>query len=1368
MAYDVGAVKEFTPNNSITVSLANTGDKDTPYTYSDWLHNVGEDATYKKDLLHQYNLYVTRWYNTKEQPITIKQRYVTFLKNIALNFSTDEEKRFMQSMDHDDLFQLESVIPKFAEKLKEIALYYANAREETKHAGNYNTLSTIKSIESYVYTNLTVFIDELLFKGNTQILDKFQQDLANVRIVELYDIPGEKITNTIDFDPDMYLDYDQSIQNLLQECLPTLQITEDFSIGISDEIEATDENVSLLSRENFINYDKNINNLNLQNLRQSIQNITTYGVSILSGDTIEQLFEPTNIVDIYDRQLPNVRTSKTSVRKNKYQIGRLGLPDNLGSLTYYSYLPKINNVTTDIEEPKLLMTNNNFGIGKELDDLGIDVEYTEDVSWIKAPDGNERLTGQIIDSKLLPKFYGYRSAEETKQYSTYGVSRSSDNIEFFTGEDQHDWANPDVFPVVGVNTYNIDQRQESLLVGHETVVQWQTDIYGNEYALFKKIEQQRGVGDYVVGESAQTFALASGCQTYDGGEGFVEQQPMWTLGVTYNILDGGRHPFMDPKPEQERFPTEFPDLRRNIVTPEFTVEKEPYTTWYYGPPPGVQLSEETVADALLPIIYHGFMLDGLQPYYDEQAYGGLFTDTTCGVIDPAAHDCRILDSYAFANYADSLSSITMYGEESLYISTHTPVSGDAYVEYINDGYENNRWLTSDLSAVDTGVGFDNDGGDDIYVLESGVLDGNQFAASICHAAIPEFEINIDRSIPYYNLQPSIALTKTAETEDYFQKLTQYQQQTRPAGRLVYRPSNASITYDLSRIIWSPDMLLNTGGGRGEFFDNVMNNEIVDFRVCHDVIVLLTNRHVYIQKMMFDDDNKIIPNNNFNEILQLITTDDNVCETAIRPYFDDDSYELVWGMTRVQIHEDKKYVEPVLFKTDLNNLNTSKVNVEPTTEYYLTNTELSGFQYENVDTPIVSFNKVTDVYTLSYSCKLSGGDDVCHGIVTIDYGNTKPKFETLDITMHNTDVATRHVNDLDSWRVKRVSRHIRLPGNVPQPTSTIFGVIELVEPVTLEYDSRCKITSTNPHGVKAGDEIVIYGVRGISEINIEHIVTQVIDEYTFVTDIYYPGPYYDSNGILDLDYIGGGEFTDKRWDDTTYHVSVSAIDGKIYKAAELDLVFDSARLPVKFNGPKVNQIIFDPGDGSPIKHINRDILSGQEALDFDIQELPDQSDFGDPRRFDVKHSYKFKHIQATTYNASISAVYSNYSKLVVSVNIETEPYTVETAYDAIRLIDTKTFPDATGASKQLFTIETENPNYYTYHVVDKDVYNNSNVIGYVDDIRYAGPYHIMSDGTMMTGKTHTPVSRIINKLPHKPTENIQHTTINTHTATESMY
>ena len=100
------------------------------------------------------------------------------------------------------------------------------------------------------------------------------------------------------------------------------------------------------------------------------------------------------------------------------------------------------------------------------------------------------------------------------------------------------------------------------------------------------------------------------------------------------------------------------------------------------------------------------------------------------------------------------------------------------------------------------------------------------------------------------------------------------------------------------------------------------------------------------------------------------------------------------------------------------------------------------------------------------------------------------------------------------------------------------------------------------------------------------------------------------------------------------------------------------------------------------------------------------------------------------------------KLIVRIEVETEPYTIESAFDSIKLIQTKSFNDKLGRSKQLYVLESQNPRQITTAVTSKMNYTNSSIIGKVDGKLYAGPYHEMSDGSLMTQETHTPVSQPI--------------------------
>ena len=214
-------------------------------------------------------------------------------------------------------------------------------------------------------------------------------------------------------------------------------------------------------------------------------------------------------------------------------------------------------------------------------------------------------------------------------------------------------------------------------------------------------------------------------------------------------------------------------------------------------------------------------------------------------------------------------------------------------------------------------------------------------------------------------------------------------------------------------------------------------------------------------------------------------------------------------------------------------------------------------------------------------------------------------------------------------------------------------------------------------------------------------------------------------------------------DVTATLSLSTIRDGTYNGYTLDLTVDTRTIPLSTSSDvKINRIIFDAGDGSSLVYKDRKILTGAEPITFDITEIPDQSDFGDPRISKINHLYKFSDADQNTTVATLTAVYSNFKKLIVNIDIETEPYTAQTAFDDVKLIGSRTYSDEIGVSKQMLILETQNPRHVSYVRIDKPTYTNSSFVGYVDDTLYSGEYHMMSDGTLMTDTKHNPDSQTI--------------------------
>lgn len=1256
MGYDLTNIRFFKPEDSIVTNNENEGaDKSKPFTYTEWLTHIREGIDPEKSMTGEYNKYVEAW-NQKKQSSKIytsnKTKYRTLLKNIALNYTTTEEKRFLTNLDYNNYRHVESAVSFFANKIKRISTYYADQRQYIKHSKKqYHTLGTTNSIETRIRNEIPKIYEELQIKGNQNVktdIDRLD-GITIVSVDKLYDVETPKpSSDLIEFTPEVFLDFERAIENLLIECTPILVLSEDLTFVMTGGLEVTQQTIEQLDYENFYNYEKRQSRLNLNLYPEFLGSLAGADMMYLSGGNILPMLEATSPWrNVLQRGGPAVHSLFKSSVKSQAQLGAMSLPQSLGLLTFYSHQPQINILDTEYNGvfPDPYKYGSSLYVSNNINDS---IDHVENVTWLKADISNDGLFGDIIQSDRLPKFFGYTSETETKYLSYAGVSKQSDPYGFFRGEKNEDWANPDVFPEPPAsNIYKIDERQESLLVGADTVTKWSTDIYGNEYVLLKHIKTLKDPQEYVEDENPDEFIVTSTCQIIDGGRTLRDRPPLWTELVEYKIFDGGRKGGNDPKIEQSLTMIPFEDLRQQVtlVTDDGQIFNtlEQHNTWYMGP------NASRTELELTRITFHGFLYRGSQPVYDQQAYCGRFTDLGCGRVNPATQDCVVRDSYAFGTFTEPRVEID---GKTYYISQSKPdnsIEQDAYEVYFNTDYD----------VID----FTNNSEDpDVKIYENDALDGGVYTTQFCEELGAEIVYNKD-TVPYFDNQQDVSVTQFADfADDVTSPVNTYEENRLSTGRVVFRSYNGKQLDDLYKImsIVFDDFMYFKGSDRETIANQIKNNKIQDMDVYNDVIVIQTETHLMIQKMNFNDQTGQMLKSNLPDVLIKTNNLTSPLESSIRWCYNPEKFELVCGYIKSFVLDEKLYAHPVLFRVDMNTMQI--VQTYPNNQHtghdetmYLPQGELESYQVEHIDKPILCYNNKTQVYTLSYSCKLSGSDDVCFGFCVSDFVVTGDTFKSVGVDLHHTTPVLRYVSTDEEWKgPKTADRLIRLPGNS------------------------------------------------------------------------IPAPRYGNN--------------------TTYKMSLSATQGETIKDFEMNLTLELAGLPVTEKSKKINRVIFDPGDGGALQYVDRRISTGLEGIDYDINKLPDQSDFDDPRRLNLEHNYMFNDGSQQFYTATLTAVYADYSKLEVFIDIETEPYSLESAFSTIRLIDTNTYLDNLGSSKQILVIETDSPRYVSHVVIDKSSYNNSAVVGFVDGKPYSDSYHMMSDGRLMTGGGHSPSSKYITATP----------------------
>ena len=266
--------------NSITNTLNDEKfDSNQPFSFIEFL-NYSKLLSNEVIQFTDYQVYLKKWnevtvvkYN--DINTVIKQEFVSFLKTIALNYTTAEEKRYLTNINFEDSQDLEVAAPFFATKIKQILLYFAGKRdtyaidlELVKNKGS------IYGVDNYIKTTIveTIFANDLVPAITpTQPLSTINANLQ-VEVEEGYDIYNnyfdldpfvppsfynaegnrEKYfsSNTNTIDSKIFLDYNQAIIDLINSEKVVLNTLQALVVNIDTP------NLNLLQNYDFINYDE--------------------------------------------------------------------------------------------------------------------------------------------------------------------------------------------------------------------------------------------------------------------------------------------------------------------------------------------------------------------------------------------------------------------------------------------------------------------------------------------------------------------------------------------------------------------------------------------------------------------------------------------------------------------------------------------------------------------------------------------------------------------------------------------------------------------------------------------------------------------------------------------------------------------------------------------------------------------------------------------------------------------------------------------------------------------------------------------------------------------------------------------------------
>lgn len=176
---------------------------------------------------------------------------------------------------------------------------------------------------------------------------------------------------------------------------------------------------------------------------------------------------------------------------SKEQLGGYFLPKNLGASVYLAkniiYSFNVSQITPGTTYNVIAPEKYNKGRGLTENDQYSVVNHIVNNNWLKAIQVSDQFDGNVIGTASYQKFIPYQSSYESKKTSSNGVVNPVDNFEYWTGPEKNIWLeNGENNKLTSLKYFNLSQRDTNLLVTpNQDLFAWQTDVFGNQYSLYK-------------------------------------------------------------------------------------------------------------------------------------------------------------------------------------------------------------------------------------------------------------------------------------------------------------------------------------------------------------------------------------------------------------------------------------------------------------------------------------------------------------------------------------------------------------------------------------------------------------------------------------------------------------------------------------------------------------------------------------------------------------------------------------------------------------------------------------------------------------------------------------------------------------------
>lgn len=461
-------------------------DSRAPFSLIEFLNNTGELSKSISEL-ENYNIYLQQWQKTANVSLSsinsdLKTQFVSFLSEVKLLYSNEEERRFLENINLQDDEQLSIAIPFFAKKIKDISIYFSKKRKELtrdirniKSKGSGDGLkNSIKKELLDLYSgddaadglaipeNIGEFIDGLSVEIENQY-DTYNDyyDLDPTKAPNFYDSASENrttylTTNTNTISGTFYYDTEKAIRDIIN----TQGISLKEISNILVEYDTTD--ISGLPGTFFTDY-KNTNQssdlkyLLQAELVQKFMGTDMYYISsnssneVLSGKMFDAAYPYRNLLNINNASTVTIPGGEY---KSEKEVGLFFKPTNHGILKLdASFEPVIDRTSITSDSVYIFPDPNRYG---NVEGLG----------------GSSRST---------PFIFVLKNKEFKNNSSSFGkslVKSNSDNNNFYSYSslEQDNFKQDNIAPFYGLESSNLSGN----------ILKEVGDIYGNIFFLINE------------------------------------------------------------------------------------------------------------------------------------------------------------------------------------------------------------------------------------------------------------------------------------------------------------------------------------------------------------------------------------------------------------------------------------------------------------------------------------------------------------------------------------------------------------------------------------------------------------------------------------------------------------------------------------------------------------------------------------------------------------------------------------------------------------------------------------------------------------------------------------------------------------------